>query len=71
MKVRWPWNKDMLERDADDNLQLREDFRQIYSKEDGWGLTAEFIDRYPMLLEGMDAEALRFEITFPTEMYSY
>lgn len=71
MKVRWPWNKDMLERDADDNLQLREDFKQIYSKEDGWGLTAEFIDRYPMLLEGMDAEALRFEITFPTEMYSY
>lgn len=71
MKVRWPWNKDMLERDADDNLQLREDFRQMFSSEDGWGLTAEFIDRYPMLVEGMDVEALRFEITFPTEMYSY
>ncbi|GAM42040.1 hypothetical protein TCE0_043f15656 [Talaromyces pinophilus] len=71
MKVRWPWNKDMLERDADDQLQVREDFRQIFSSEDGWGLTAEFIDRYPMLLEGMDVEALRFEITFPTEMYSY
>jgi hypothetical protein len=71
MKVRWPWNKDMLERDADDNLQLREDFRQIFSREDGWGLTAEFIDQYPMLLEGMDVEALRFEIVFPVEMYSY
>jgi hypothetical protein len=71
MKVRWPWNKDMLERDEDDNLQLREDFRRIFSSDSGWGLTAEFIDRYPMLLEGMDVEALRFEITFPTEMYSY
>ncbi|EED14378.1 conserved hypothetical protein [Talaromyces stipitatus ATCC 10500] len=68
MKVRWPWNKDMLERDAEDNLQIREDFRQIFSREDGWGLTAEFIDRYPMLLEGMDLEALRFEIAFPTEI---
>lgn len=71
MKVRWPWNKDMMERDADDNLQVREDFKQIFMSEDGWGLTAEFIDRYPLLLEGMNVEALRFEITFPTEMYSY
>lgn len=71
MKVRWPWNKALLERDSDDNLQVREDFKQVFTREDGWGLTAEFIDRYPMLLAGMDVEALRFEITFPTEMYSY
>lgn len=31
---------------------------------------AEFIDRYSLLLEGMDVEVLRFEIMFQ-EMYSY
>lgn len=71
MKVRWPWNKPMLERDADDQLQLRSDFREVFMNVDGWGLTAEFIDRYPELLEGMDVNALRFEITLPNEMYAY
>lgn len=71
MKVRWPWNKDMMERDADNNLQLRDDFKKTFYQESGWGLTTEFIDRYPMLLEGMDVEALRYEITFPTELNSH
>lgn len=71
MKVRWPWGKEPLERDEDDKLQVRSDFQKVFMSEDGWGLTAEFIDRYPELLEGMDVEALRFEITLPCEMYAY
>jgi Domain of unknown function (DUF3425) len=71
VKVRWPWGKDMLERDADDKLQLRSEFQKVFMSVDGWGLTAEFIDRYPELLEGMDVEALRFEITLPSSMHVY
>lgn len=66
-KVRWPWGEDMLERDADDNLRMRQDFHDVFTRESGWGLTTEFIDKYPELLEGMDVEALRFQITLPTE----
>lgn len=66
-KVRWPWGEDMLERDADDNLRMRQDFYDVFTRESSWGLTTEFIEKYPELLEGMDVEALRFRITLPTE----
>lgn len=59
-KIRWPWGRDILERDAADNLRIRQDFFDVFSKESGWGLTTEFIDKYPELLEGMDVEAIRF-----------
>lgn len=62
MKVRWPWGAEMLERDVDDNVQIKGDFKQIFLREDGWGLTAEFIDKFPEVVEGMDIEALRFGI---------
>lgn len=66
-KVRWPWGEGMLERDADDNLQMRRDFFDVFTRESGWGLTPEFIDRYPGLLEGMDIEALRFQMPLPSD----
>lgn len=66
-KLRWPWGEDMLERDEDDNLQMRQEFSDVFTQESGWGLTTEFIEKYPELLEGMDVEALRFRITLPTE----
>ncbi|KAF7178459.1 hypothetical protein CNMCM7691_007155 [Aspergillus felis] len=66
-KVRWPWGKDMLERDADDNLQIRQEFFEVFTRESGWGLTSEFIDKYPELMEGLDVEALRFRMILPSE----
>ncbi|EAW08523.1 bZIP transcription factor [Aspergillus clavatus NRRL 1] len=66
-KVRWPWGKDMLERDANDNLQMRREFFDVFTCESGWGLTSEFIDRYPELMEGIDIEALRFRMILPNE----
>ncbi|GFF34839.1 hypothetical protein IFM46972_04363 [Aspergillus udagawae] len=67
-KVRWPWGKDMLERDADDNLQIRQEFFEVFTRESGWGLTSEFIDKYPELMEGLDVEALRFRMILPSEV---
>ncbi|GAQ11592.1 hypothetical protein ALT_8913 [Aspergillus lentulus] len=67
-KVRWPWGKDMLERDADDNLQIRQEFFEVFTRESGWGLTSEFLDKYPELMEGLDVEALRFRMILPSEV---
>ncbi|PKX89791.1 bZIP transcription factor [Aspergillus novofumigatus IBT 16806] len=67
-KVRWPWGKDVLERDADDNLQIRQEFFEVFTRESGWGLTSEFIDKYPELMEGLDVEALRFRMIPPSEV---
>ena len=66
-KLRWPWGEDMLERDGDDNLQMRQEFSDVFTSESGWGITAEFMEKYPELLEGMDVESLRFQIALPNE----
>ncbi|KAH8422876.1 bZIP transcription factor [Aspergillus melleus] len=63
MKVRWPWGQEILERDEFDELQIHQEFLDVFTKESGWGLTPEFISKYPELLEGMNAETLRFQIT--------
>lgn len=65
VKVRWPWGKDVLERDADDNLRVRSEFSDVFTQESGWGVTGEFIEKYPELLEGMDVEAVRFRFALP------
>ncbi|KAF9894328.1 hypothetical protein FE257_007831 [Aspergillus nanangensis] len=67
VKVRWPWGKNVLERDEEDRLQVRREFLEVFTDEGGWGVTEEFIERYPELVEGMDVEALRFRITVPSE----
>ncbi|PLB49718.1 hypothetical protein P170DRAFT_437255 [Aspergillus steynii IBT 23096] len=59
-KVRWPWGRDILERDEADNLRIPQDFFDVFTQVSGWGLTTEFIEKYPDLVEGMDVEALRF-----------
>ncbi|OQE21736.1 hypothetical protein PENSTE_c011G04302 [Penicillium steckii] len=63
MKVWWPWGQEILERDERDELQIRQEFFDVFTKEIGWGLTSEFIGRYPELLHGMDIESVRFQIT--------
>lgn len=65
VKVRWPWGKDVLERDADDNLRVRSEFLDVFTQESGWGVTGEFIEKYPELLEGMDVETVRFRFALP------
>ena len=62
MKVWWPWGQGILERDELDELQICQGFLDVFTKESGWGLTSEFIAKYPELLEGMDIEAVRFQI---------
>ncbi|OJZ88759.1 hypothetical protein ASPFODRAFT_44482 [Aspergillus luchuensis CBS 106.47] len=62
MKVRWPWGQGILVRDERDDLQICEGILDVFTKESGWGLTSEFIAKYPELLEGMNVEALRFQI---------
>ncbi|PLB54062.1 hypothetical protein P170DRAFT_7779 [Aspergillus steynii IBT 23096] len=64
-RVRWPFGEPILERDANDNLQIRQKFLNTVTQESGWGLTSEFIDKYPELLEGMDVEAVRFRVDLP------
>ncbi|KAI9036895.1 bZIP transcription factor [Aspergillus affinis] len=61
-RVRWPFAEPILERDASDNLQIRQDFLDTVTRESGWGLASEFIEKYPELLEGMDVEAVRFRM---------
>lgn len=63
MKVRWPWGEEVLEPDEEDNMQIRPEFLDVFTSESGWGLTDEFISKYPELLQGMNIETLRFDIT--------
>lgn len=65
VKVRWPWGVDVLERDEEDVLQMKKEFFDVFFQESGWGLTAEFIDKFPELFEGMDVEAVRFHMALP------
>ncbi|KAE8317070.1 hypothetical protein BDV41DRAFT_573174 [Aspergillus transmontanensis] len=61
-KVRWPWGEDILERDGQDNLRIRREFFDVFTRESGWGLTPEFVEKYPGLLKGMDVEAVCFRV---------
>lgn len=65
VKVRWPWGVDVLERDEDDNLRVKAEFMDTFFQESGWGLTSEFIEKYPEILEGMNVEAVRFHMGLP------
>jgi hypothetical protein len=65
-KIRWEWGKDVLERDSDDNLQIRSEFFDVFTRESGWGLTSEFIEKYPKLMDGMDIEAVRVRLDIPS-----
>ncbi|KAE8377933.1 hypothetical protein BDV26DRAFT_262434 [Aspergillus bertholletiae] len=61
-KVRWPWSEDILERDDQDNLCIRKEFFDVFMSESGWGLTPEFMKKYPGLLKGMDTDAVCFRV---------
>lgn len=65
IKVRWPWGEDVLERDEEDRFQVRREFMEVFTRESGWGLTTDFIQRYPEFVEGMDVENVRFRFELP------
>ncbi|KAK9850817.1 uncharacterized protein MYU51_011377 [Penicillium brevicompactum] len=62
MKIRWPWGEDILERDDNNELQIKKKFYDTFTKPEGWGLTPEFTARYPNLVEGMDIREVLFEL---------
>lgn len=61
-KIRWPWGEDILERNGENELVIKEEFYKTFLSESGWGLTAEFIGRYPDLMSGIDANSLVFKV---------
>lgn len=61
LKVRWPWNAPFLEPDEDDRFVMKPDFYNTFMDLRGWGLTKDFFDRFPLLVEGLDS-SVRYEI---------
>lgn len=62
LKVRWPWNKCILEPTDDGKFLVHADFFDAFNKLEGWGLTKEFMDRYPVLVEGLDRASIYYEV---------
>ncbi|KAJ6142842.1 hypothetical protein N7471_002295 [Penicillium samsonianum] len=62
VKIRWPWNETILERNERNELCINKAFYEVFMSESGWGLTPEFIRRYPDLVEGMDINQIMIEL---------
>ncbi|CAI7676870.1 unnamed protein product [Penicillium discolor] len=62
VKLRWPWNETVLERNERNELCMKKAFYETIMSESGWGLTPEFIRRYPDLVEGMDINKIVVEL---------
>ncbi|KNG89444.1 hypothetical protein ANOM_003165 [Aspergillus nomiae NRRL 13137] len=62
VKIRWPWGEGILERNSDNELCIKEKFFETFMSEAGWGLTPEFMQRYPQLLAGVDLGAIAYEL---------
>lgn len=61
LKVRWPWNKPFLEPNASGELLLNVDFYNTFTSLEGWGLTADFTERFPALFENVDTAAIQYD----------
>lgn len=59
LKLRWPWNKPILEQDDDGQLQMCPGFHDTFTKIDGWTITEEFTTRFPKLFEGLDVRSMQ------------
>ncbi|KAJ5907582.1 hypothetical protein N7495_000264 [Penicillium taxi] len=58
VKLRWPWGEKILERNEDNEITTREEFYNVFMKEEGWGVTQEFINQFPELMDGIDIDSL-------------
>ncbi|KAJ5648882.1 uncharacterized protein N7484_002605 [Penicillium longicatenatum] len=63
IKIRWPWGVKILERDENDELCIKPAFYDIFMSEEGWGITPEFLSKYPSLTDGVDLNSLVFNMT--------
>ncbi|KAI0457257.1 hypothetical protein F5B21DRAFT_464835 [Xylaria acuta] len=63
MKVRWPWNETYLEPGDDGEFVLRAGFREAFMRLEGWGLTKEFLDRFPLLAQDLDITSILYNFT--------
>lgn len=63
IKIRWPWGVKILDRDEDNELRIKPSFYDTFMKEDGWGITQEFISKHPNLMVGIDVGSLVFNMT--------
>lgn len=62
VKVRWPWGENILERNERNELCIRQSFYDTFMSESGWGLTSEFINKYPDLVAGADLASIIYEV---------
>jgi hypothetical protein len=62
IKIRWPWGEDILERNNENELIIKPTFYETFMSASGWGLTPEFIARYPDLFVGIDINSIVFEL---------
>lgn len=60
LKVRWKWGESILERDDNDDLQIRPSFLDTFMAAEGWGLTSEFIETHPDLVDGIDPSQMLY-----------
>ncbi|CAN8104072.1 unnamed protein product [Discula destructiva] len=62
VKLRWPWGQNFLAPEQDGTLKMRQDFFETFTSLDGWGLTDDFVHKFPTLAQGMDMGSLRYRI---------
>lgn len=62
IKIRWPWGEDILERNEENELVIKSQFYETFMSQRGWGLTPEFIARYPDLFVGIDINSIVVEL---------
>ncbi|KAI1118052.1 hypothetical protein F5Y14DRAFT_296193 [Nemania sp. NC0429] len=60
MKVRWPWNETFLEPGENGEYVLRASFRETFLRLDGWGITREFLERFPLLAQDLDVNSILY-----------
>lgn len=61
LRVKWPRGDSIVESNGDDGLIIRYEFLERFMNEDGWGLSSEFITRFPELVEGLDIQKIAYD----------
>lgn len=62
VKLRWPWGQNFLEPKEDGTLVMRQDFFETFTSLDGWGLTDDFFQKFPILGQGLNMNAMRYRL---------
>ncbi|KAH6971148.1 hypothetical protein BKA56DRAFT_496038 [Ilyonectria sp. MPI-CAGE-AT-0026] len=62
LRVKWPRGDSIVESNGDDGLIIRYEFLKRFMDEDGWGLSSEFITRFPELVEGLDIQKIAYDV---------